>query len=335
MRPLTFLASRRTLITHHHFKQPLSKMSTNAPDGIVIGIRASQLNESSQQGLKAHSTSDIAQQWSNARIADPNKPGQLRVFYPSKQDEPVIAAVSVQGGEVKPAPTTAPDTVPAASTWLRNEHLEQTRLAAAKGVRSLRDLPLASGKDANQRKTLAIDSFTSPHAAATGAGLALWRFNHFKSRGPNAAFEKEYDLQGGRNVDYVPLQSQDQEGAQLLDQGDELKQSTVPLSWKTGHVYAEAQNWTRELAETPANHLTPSIYCDIVKTKLGSLKNISMEAHDEAWARAKGMGSFISVTQGTDEPAKMLEVHYNGAGKEAPLLGLVGKGITFDTGKLI
>lgn len=308
-------------------------MSTNSPDGIVIGIRAGQVNEASQESLKAHSTSDIAQQWSNARIGDANKPGQLRIFYPSKQNEPVIAAVSVQGGEVKPAPKTAPDTVPAAATWLRNEHLEQSRLAAAKGVRSLRDLPLADGKDANGRRTLAVDSFTSPHAAATGAGLALWRFNHFKSRGVNAAFEKDYELQGGRNVEYVPLQSQDKDGAQLLDQGDEIKQSTVPLSWKTGHVYAEAQNWTRELAETPANHLTPSIYSDKVKTKLSDLKNISIEAHDEAWARAKGMGSFISVTQGTDEPAKMLEVHYNGAGKEAPVLGLVGKGITFDTGK--
>lgn len=308
-------------------------MSTNTPDGIVIGIRAGQLNEDSQKSLKAHSTSDIAQQWSNARISDPNKPGQLRIFYPSKQNEPVIAAVSVQGGEVKPAPKTAPDTVPAENVWLRNEHLEQTRTAAAKGVRSLRDLPLADGKDANQRKTLAIDSFTSPHAAATGAGLALWRFNHFKSRGANAAFEKDYDLQGGRDVEYIPLQSQDKEGAQLLDQGDELKQSTVPLSWKTGHVYAEAQNWTRELVETPANHLTPSIYCETVKNKLSQFKNISIEAHDEAWAKAKGMGSFISVTQGTDEPAKMLEVHYNGAGKDAPVLGLVGKGITFDSGK--
>jgi aminopeptidase len=96
--------------------------------------------------------------------------------------------------------------------------------------------------------------------------------------------------------------------------------------------YAEAQNWARELCETPANLLTPTIFCKVVMAKLSAFKNVSAIAHDEEWAKAKGMGSFLSVTQGTDEPAKMLEIHYKGAGSDKPTLGLVGKGITFDTG---
>jgi aminopeptidase len=96
--------------------------------------------------------------------------------------------------------------------------------------------------------------------------------------------------------------------------------------------YAEAQNWARELGETPANLMTPTIFCKVVQAKLASFKNISTIAHDTEWAKAKGMGSFLSVTQGSDEPAKMLEIHYKGAGADKPTLGLVGKGITFDTG---
>jgi aminopeptidase len=287
---------------------------------------------SSQEVVKQHTSADVAAQWSNARVADANKPGQVRVFYPLSSKEAVVAAVSLQG-QAKPAPQTAPDTVPAQDVYQRNEHLEQTRVAVAKGVRALREVAASStetdaAKSANQPRTFAVDTFTSPHAAAVGAGLALWQVNHFRTRGPRAAMNEDYALQGGRNIEVVPLSN----GAALNDEGDELKSSKVPLSWETGKVYAEAQNWSRELEETPANLLTPTIFCKVVTDKLKSLNNVSFQAHDEAWARAKGMGSFLSVTQGTDEPAKMLEIHYKGAAPNAPTIGLVGKGITFDSG---
>ena len=141
-------------------------------------------------------------------------------------------------GDAKPAPASGPDTLPSPDTFLRNEHLEQTREAAAKGARALKELPLtaAEGEDekAQPRRTIAVDSFTSPHAAATGALLSLWKVNHFKSKGAGAAFEKEYELQGGREIRVQPLQGSD--GAALKDEGDEVKGSTVPLSWTTGEV---------------------------------------------------------------------------------------------------
>lgn len=323
-------------LVHSHGQRSIMASATRTPavDGVVIAVRSGQPT-ASQDALKKHTSTDVAAQWSNARVGNASKPGQVRVFYPSTANEAVVAAVSMQG-QPKPAPTTAPDTVPAANTYLRNEHLEQTRIAAAKGVRALRDLPAASSGAEHEeqgivRRAIAVDSFTSPHAAATGAGLALWRLNHFKTRGNAAAFEQDYALQGGRNIEAVPLASGAEE-AGLRDDGDEVRDTTVPLSWQTGRVYAEAQNWARELLETPANLLTPTIFCKVVMEKLNALKGVSAEAHDEAWARKKGMGSFISVTQGTEEPAKMLEVHYRGAGSDVPTLGLVGKGITFDTG---
>jgi aminopeptidase len=140
--------------------------------------------------------------------------------------------------DTKAAPSTGPDSLASADIYLRNEHLEETRVAAAKGARALRDLPiLAEGEGATPepRRTIALDSFTSPHAAATGALLSLWKVNHFKSKGPGGALEKEYDLKGGREIKVVPLQGEDA-ATSLKDGGDEIKASTVPLSWKTGEM---------------------------------------------------------------------------------------------------
>ena len=69
-----------------------------------------------------------------------------------------------------------------------------------------------------------------------------------------------------------------------------------------------------------------------MQAKLGALSNVEIEVHDEAWAKEKGMGCFLSVTAGTDEPAKMLEVRYNGGAPGAPTLAFVGKGVCFDSG---
>lgn len=78
--------------------------------------------------------------------------------------------------------------------------------------------------------------------------------------------------------------------------------------------------------------MTPTIFCKTVSDKLSSFKGVLVTAHDAAWAEEKGMGSFLSVTHGSEEPAKMLEIHYKGASADKPTLALVGKGITFDTG---
>lgn len=231
-----------------------SSPSTSANvDGIVLGIDPS--------GKPLAPTgdaipSDISAQWAASR-ASAAKPGQLRVFYNAPAP---VAAVSL--GEQRPAPTTAPDALPSvAETFLRNERLERTRLAAAKGARALRDqaAPLpAEGVDKSApapRRTIAVDSMHSPHAAAVGAYLGLWSVNHFKTRGPNARWGAEPALQGGRDIEVTPLAAPGAEETakkSLKDEGDTLKPAQIPLSWWTGEVYAKAQNWARELKETPA-----------------------------------------------------------------------------------
>lgn len=82
--------------------------------------------------------------------------------------------------------------------------------------------------------------------------------------------------------------------------------------------------------------MTPTIFCDFAKKKFEGIANVTMEAHDLAWAEEQKMGSFISVSRGSDEPLRFLELHYKGAKdqNEKPI-ALVGKGITFDSGGIV
>lgn len=101
--------------------------------------------------------------------------------------------------------------------------------------------------------------------------------------------------------------------------------------WLIGSIKAQAQNWARQLADTPANLMTPTIFskevCSVL-TKLG----ITVQVHDKEWAEQKQMGSFLSVSRGSCEPPKFVEIHYKGANDNSQPIAFVGKGVTFDAG---
>ncbi|HUU13874.1 MAG TPA: leucyl aminopeptidase [Terriglobia bacterium] len=99
-----------------------------------------------------------------------------------------------------------------------------------------------------------------------------------------------------------------------------------------GRVIAEAQNFSRDLVNEPSNRMTP--------TSL-ALRAQQMAGHFGLDCRVLGpeeirdlkMGAFWAVAQGSDEPAKLIVLNYaHPDAAHAELIGLVGKGITFDTG---
>lgn len=102
--------------------------------------------------------------------------------------------------------------------------------------------------------------------------------------------------------------------------------------WKKGVVYGQAQNFCKTLMDTPANLLTPTVFCETVKSKLAGLSNVEISIHDEDWARKEKMNLFLSVSAGSSEPPKFLEITYNGDPSSKKPIALVGKGVTFDSG---
>ena len=110
-----------------------------------------------------------------------------------------------------------------------------------------------------------------------------------------------------------------------------LNSAAVKTGVERGEILGEAVNFARRLAVTPANDMTPTILAEEA-TKGAKAAGIEIEVLDEARVRKEGMGSFLSVAQGSVQPPKFIIMRYNGDPSSKELLALVGKGITFDTG---
>ncbi len=100
-----------------------------------------------------------------------------------------------------------------------------------------------------------------------------------------------------------------------------------------GRVLAEAQNFTRDLANEPANVLTPTLLAERA-TQMAAEFGLECEVLDQDRMRQLGMGALLGVAQGSAEPPALIVIRYQPASAPATRdhLGLVGKGVTFDTG---
>ncbi|MGA2548993.1 MAG: leucyl aminopeptidase [Burkholderiaceae bacterium] len=98
-----------------------------------------------------------------------------------------------------------------------------------------------------------------------------------------------------------------------------------------GVALANGVDLAKTLGNLPGNICTPTYLADTAK-KLGREWKLKVEVLEKKQMQALKMGALLAVAQGSDEPPKLIVVHYQGASeKEAPIV-LVGKGITFDTG---
>jgi len=110
-----------------------------------------------------------------------------------------------------------------------------------------------------------------------------------------------------------------------------LGETVVGPAVRQALTLTEATNRVREWVNLPANAFTPTIFVEKVKEAVkGSGLDLKVLEMDEM--RRLKMGALLAVARGSDEPAKMIVLRYGGGKKGGPLLALVGKGITFDSG---
>lgn len=105
----------------------------------------------------------------------------------------------------------------------------------------------------------------------------------------------------------------------------------VRSEFDTGVALVAGVEFAREWGNRPANHATPSMLADAAKG-LAKQPRIQCKIHGPAEVAKLGMGAFMAVAQGTEQPLRFIELHYRGGAKDQPAIALVGKGITFDTG---
>jgi leucyl aminopeptidase len=101
-----------------------------------------------------------------------------------------------------------------------------------------------------------------------------------------------------------------------------------------GVIVGESINFTRDLSNEPPNILTPT---EMARRAQQMAKETGMKCEilDEKQMEKLGMGSLLSVSIGSEQPAKLIVLRYEpkkSTGKKGEMLALVGKGITFDTG---
>jgi leucyl aminopeptidase len=159
-----------------------------------------------------------------------------------------------------------------------------------------------------QEATLAVSGGQAAEAVVEGAILGDFEPDAYKS-----------DKKDAKSMERITLASQDADAEE---------------SARHGRVIAEAQNFTRALVNEPANRLTPMGLANRAREMAGAA-GLECEVLDQDRMRQLGMGSLLGVAMGSAEPPALIVLRYHPAGGATAggaHLGLVGKGVTFDTG---
>ena len=225
-----------------------------------------------------------------------------------------------ESGEFRPKPNELFVTPLGAEKWAaRRLALVGVGENGEGGLERLRTAAATVAKDARRRRIrrLAVvlrDGFPSGDAAqAVAEGLLLGGFE-----------DHRYRTADDSGV-LPPLDSC--EIVATSGEGDALEETL-----RKGVVLATASNLARELSNEPANFLTPAIFADRAQAHVAD-QGITVDVLEEEAIRKLGMGLLLGVARGSSEPPRLVVMRHMPAGApDQPVLGLVGKGVTFDSG---
>jgi leucyl aminopeptidase len=167
-------------------------------------------------------------------------------------------------------------------------------------------------------------------ARELGARSLCWELPHHVSDAHAAAFV-EGSVMGAYEFRQFKSGADEEDGGQL----DELIVSAhddLGGAVERGRVIAESVNLARDLQNRPANDLTPTRLADRAVEVASWHDALTVEVMGRKEIEAAGMGAFAGVAQGTYEEPQLITLRYDGPGAQGPVLGYVGKAVTFDSG---
>ncbi|AGK55461.1 leucyl aminopeptidase [Bacillus sp. 1NLA3E] len=154
-----------------------------------------------------------------------------------------------------------------------------------------------------------VDVLDAAHALSEAFVLSTYKFEGYKQE----------SNQSDKRIDSITVYSQ-------IEDIEEIQAAIT-----VGYVYGEGTNSARTLVNMPGNMLTATDMADYA-TDLAWKYNFDVEILEKEEIEKMGMGAFLAVNQGSAEPPKMIVLKYQGKEVWEDVIGLVGKGITFDTG---
>ncbi len=191
--------------------------------------------------------------------------------------------------------------------------LDRVRRASAIACRALRR---AGGRDVGLALAWAdsgINLAQAARASTEGAVLGLYEFTLYKT-----AKHDGDSPDGRRHLEAITIIGRGREPA-------------LRAAVERGQALAEATNFARDLGNEPPNVLTPAAFAERAR-QMAEEVGLGCEIHGPDWMREQDMGALLGVAQGSRQEPRLIVLRYRGGRGDEPGLGLIGKGITFDTG---
>jgi leucyl aminopeptidase len=183
---------------------------------------------------------------------------------------------------------------------------EKARKMAGKAFKEARKLKVAGLDIDSAGLNGKIDSLELGRALAEGVLLAAYKFDKYITE------RKENPVKA----------------VNILGSGESLSQGI-----SEGLALAEATNLARRLTDEPANIMTPAHLAREAE-EAGEKYGFAVQIRDEAGIRALGMEAFLAVGRASDNPPRLIVMRHMGDPSSKETLGLVGKGLTYDSGGL-
>jgi leucyl aminopeptidase len=152
-----------------------------------------------------------------------------------------------------------------------------------------------------------IELESSAEAIAEGALLGLYSFTRYK--------KPEYE-----DIEEMLIVVREKEEVPILE-----------AAIGKGKLLASATNLARDMVNEPANYMTPTQMAEAAK-EMANKYNLEFKVYDREDMEAMGMGALLGVAKGSNQPPKLITLSYKGDKRSDKTLGLLGKGITFDSG---
>ena len=179
---------------------------------------------------------------------------------------------------------------------------EACRILQKRGVKAAATIPLGAGNGP-------ITWQSSAQAITEGALLGLYTFRKHISKEPETGELNRLTIIESNAARLAELQ----EGVRF------------------GLITSEAANLARDLVNEPANYMTPTNLAEAAR-ELARTHKLEITILEQEQVRALGMGAFLGVAQGSQQPPMFIVLRYNGRENPENDIALVGKGITFDSG---
>ncbi|MCF7966775.1 MAG: leucyl aminopeptidase [Methylobacter tundripaludum] len=189
-----------------------------------------------------------------------------------------------------------------------------------------------SGKNYKKALLAAVNSLKKPQIKSVVCCLAecevegrdwLWKSRHIIEVFNDAAYQFTHTKSDKVTESRI---------AKISIAAPETERASAQAGFLQGKAVAEGMDLTKYLGDLPGNICTPTYLAEQAIELSKKYAGLDVKILEESDMASLGMGSFLSVSRGSRQPAKLITLNYQGGDKNAKPIVLIGKGLTFDAG---